>query len=464
MPASKRRSRGYVEQRASGSWRAVIYAGIDPITGKERYLRESATTRKLAQAALARLQSQVDEKRHPRTGTTFGELLDQWMEVSTHEESTRERYADLIRLYLRPAFGAVPAGKLDAELLELLYARLRRCRDLCTGRPKAGHTCRPLAANSIRKVHFIARAALDLGVRWRHLGVNEAEVARPPAFERHDPDPPSPEEAAALLIDAADDPEWCLFLWLTMVTGSRRGEMCAIRWTDLDLARKVVSISRAISGMNEKSTKTHQGRRLALDDEAVTMLRAHLERRQRINEALGVEFPSDGFVFSSTPDGSKPLRPQTATQRFRRLAERLKLRSTRLHSLRHYSATELLAAGVDIRTVAGRLGHGDGGATTLKVYAAWVAEADRRAAATMSTIVPQPRAAERQPRGPYEVLANSIRSRIHCGELASGAELPTIADLAVSHSVSVGTAQRAVALLKTEGLVRTASGRRTTVR
>ena len=461
MGATKRRNRGYVEQRGSGSYRAVIYAGIDPLTGKERYLRESARTRKEAQAALARLQTKVDEKRHPRTSTTVGELLDQWMEVSNHDESTAERYADVIRLYLRPTFGATPAGKIDAEVLELFYARLRRCRDLCSGRARAGHTCRPLAANSVRKIHFIMRAALGLGVRWRHLGVNEAEIARPPAFERHEPDPPSADEAAALLHEAATDPEWCLFLWLTMVTGTRRGEMCALRWIDIDLARKVISVSRATNGRREKDTKTHQGRRLAIDDQAVAMLRAHREQRMQTCAKLGVELPADGFVFSLTPDGSRPLRPATATQRYRRLAERLDLRSTRLHSLRHYSATELLAAGVDIRTVAGRLGHGDGGATTLKVYAAWVAEADKRAAATMSSVVPQPRRAERQPRAPYEHVAAALRTRIRSGELTSGKELPAVADLAREFSVAVGTAQRAVTALCSEGLVKTVQGRRT---
>ena len=134
MPSTKGRTRGHIEQRASGRYRAIVYAGVEPLTGQERYLREWAPTKKAAQAALARLQTQVDERRHPRTGTTFGELLDQWMEVSSHESSTRERYADLIRLYLRPTFGTTPAGKIDAELLEMFYGRLRRCRELCLWR------------------------------------------------------------------------------------------------------------------------------------------------------------------------------------------------------------------------------------------------------------------------------------------------------------------------------------------
>jgi integrase-like protein len=71
------------------------------------------------------------------------------------------------------------------------------------------------------------------------------------------------------------------------------------------------------------------------------------------------------------------------------MAERLGIATT-LHKLRHYNATELLAAGVDLRTVAGRLGHGGGGTTTLKVYAAWVSEADKRAAGAISGRLPAP--------------------------------------------------------------------------
>jgi len=168
MASTRSRARGYIEQRASGQWRAVVYAGVDPITGQEHRLRESAPTKKAAQAALSRLQTEVDEKRHPRTGVTMGELLDQWMEVSRHEQSTRDRYADLIRVYLRPTFGSLAAGKVDTELLERFYGRLLRCRRLCSGAKRARHDCEPLAPNTVRKIHFVVRSALVLGVRWLH--------------------------------------------------------------------------------------------------------------------------------------------------------------------------------------------------------------------------------------------------------------------------------------------------------
>lgn len=78
------------------------------------------------------------------------------------------------------------------------------------------------------------------------------------------------------------------------------------------------------------------------------------------------------------------------SSRYKEMAERLGI-VTHLHSLRHYSATELLSAGVDLRTVAGRLGHGGGGATTLRVYAAWVAASDRKAAELLGARLPKRR-------------------------------------------------------------------------
>jgi hypothetical protein len=146
------------------------------------------------------------------------------------------------------------------------------------------------------------------------------------------------------------------------------------------------------------------------------------------------------------------------------MAKRLQLRSTRLHSLRHYSATELLAAGVDLRTVAGRLRHGSGGAITLKVYAAWVDEADRRAAATMAGILPRPVPPQQPHRSPYERIAAKLRQDINAGLLQPGEELPTIAQIAAKYTVAVGTAHRAVALLANEGLVEIARGRRAVVK
>lgn len=470
MATARRRSRGYIEdrpERVKGRFRAVVYVGTDPLTGKSRYLRKGADTRAEAQVELTKLLKSVDDQQHPKSAITVGEVISKWLEVAELEDTTRQRYEGLVRLHIRPVFGERNVAKLDAELLERYYARLRRCRKLCA-KPSADHECKGLSNSSIRQIHFILRAAVDRAVRWGYLSVNIVAMAEPPSFERPEPDPPSAEEVAAVLNDAWRDTRWGLFLWLTIVSGCRRGEMCALRWTDLDLGRGIMTVERSYSQTaqrrREKSTKSGQKRRVALDPYTVELLTAYRTTCESDCRALETTLPRAAFVFSPAPDGLTPLMPSTATGRYGRLAKRAGLRSTRLHALRHYSATELLTAGVDLRTVAGRLGHGSGGGTTLRFYAAWVSEADHRAAAAIGQLMPRPTppSTPRAP-SPYEILAARLRADIESGALSSGAPIPTCADLASTHGVSHATANRAVALLRSAGLVNSHRGQRTKV-
>jgi integrase len=91
---------------------------------------------------------------------------------------------------------------------------------------------------------------------------------------------------------------------------------------------------------------------------------------------------------------SRPRDPASLTRRYAKLVADLGI-ETQLKELRHYSATELLTAGVDLRTVAGRLGHGDG-TTTLRHYAAWVGSADHAAAGAIGARMPTVATRERQ--------------------------------------------------------------------
>lgn len=123
-------------------------------------------------------------------------------------------------------------------------------------------------------------------------------------------------------------------------------------------------------------------RRLSIDAATVELLREHLAECGKRFALAGERLDRSTFVFSAAPDRSRPRYPSSMSQRFKRLADRLGI-DAHLHTLRHYAATELLTAGVDLRTVAGRLGHGDG-SITLRHYAAWVTHADQRAASILS--------------------------------------------------------------------------------
>jgi integrase len=185
-----------------------------------------------------------------------------------------------------------------------------------------------------------------------------------------------------------------VLVWLAMVTGARRGELCAMRWDRLDFAAGVLEIRTSIAQDGpktwEKTTKTHQQRRIALDDQTLALLRAYHLRCVERAALVGLELVPGARLFSRDLDGGTWLKPDSVGQRYERMCARLGW-DMNLHQLRHYSATELISAGVDIRTVAGRLGHGGGGTTTLKVYSAWRSEVDQRAASKLGVRMPAPR-------------------------------------------------------------------------
>jgi integrase len=320
-------------------------------------------------------------------------------------------YRGYLNRNIRPVLGDTPARKLTARDLEKLYAELRRCRTRCDGKPFvvhkvegdhdcaklacAPHKCSPLAASTVRQIHAIMSGALSAAVRWEWVSTNVAKVAQRPKQTPPEPDPPSPAEAAKL-VDAAFEKgdEWGTLVWLVMTTGMRRGEVSALTWGDVDLDEGMVEVRRNYvkrNGISKvKATKTHQMRRIALDTETVVLIAAQKTRCQQRCAELGVGFGDDVYVFSGVrnPDPRFPCPPDGISNRYKLMADALGI-DTHIHALRHYSATELLTAGIDLRTVAGRLGHGGGGATTLRVYAAWVAAADRKAAEILGSRMPK---------------------------------------------------------------------------
>jgi integrase len=153
--------------------------------------------------------------------------------------------------------------------------------------------------------------------------------------------------------------DWGTLVWLVMTTGIRRAEVAGLRWSRVDL-------------------------------ETVAVVRAHKEWCRAELAKVGITLTGDMFVFMSArkANAAESYSPDAISRWYNNMASKLGV-NTRIHALRHFSATELLTAGVDLRTVAGRLGHGGGGATTLRVYAAWVAASDRKAAEILGSRMPK---------------------------------------------------------------------------
>jgi hypothetical protein len=116
----------------------------------------------------------VDERKAPKSAITVAVALERWLGVVGVEETTRDRYEDLIRRYILPTFGDMQLARIDPELLERFYARLHRCRHLCPNRPPKGHVHQPLSTSTTRKIHYIIRAPSNV----RSAGIPRRQPGR----------------------------------------------------------------------------------------------------------------------------------------------------------------------------------------------------------------------------------------------------------------------------------------------
>jgi integrase len=218
---------------------------------------------------------------------------------------------------------------------------------------------------------------------------------------------PTPEQLMKL-VSAAEkfDPVLASAIALAALTGMRRGELVALRWSDIDLVKGRVKVSKSLTVAGGEQhigpTKTHASRDLALDPVCVRVLEFRWAYAAELAEIADSPLDDDPYVLSYNANGALPVNPDTLTHRFGSLCRKMeepaikrlqkakpkatrddlapaKRWSFRFHDLRHFSVTTLIAAGVDIRTVAERHGHARA-TMTLDLYAHALPERDREAA------------------------------------------------------------------------------------
>jgi len=383
--------RGHVRRRGK-RWQAIVSV-VDPVTGERRQLSGTRATRTEADRLVLQMLTDAGNSEAAGSTATVGALLEAWqrVNVSTWSPATVRNHRSIVATYLEPRFAKVPLRKLRTPDIETAYADMRA---------HGGRDGKALSAGTVRRIHTAFRSALTQAVRWQWITDNPAarvDTRKVFAGDARRMAPPAPLDVVRL-IDAAlaTDPPFGVWLTVAADTGARRGEVCALRWTDIDFDAGMIAISRSISigdELVEKSTKTGNRRRIAVADDTIEALRRHRVGAAARALACGASLDTGGYVFSLAVDGSAPWRPDLATHRFVRLRQKLGLSDgVRLHDLRHFVATTLLGERVDLATVAGRLGHAGGGRTTLAVYAHMLEGSDRTASNTIADILKAARA------------------------------------------------------------------------
>lgn len=288
-----------------------------------------------------------------------GAFVEDWickgLAASTRKASTQEGYAIIARTHLVPApFGDIPLDRLrpsDVEALLLVKRRVGK------------------SASTVRTIHSVCRAALDIAVRDGLLSRNPAAAVKRPAIERKDAAYLTREQVGVLLSACREDRLYPLFA-LMVGTGLRRGEALGLHWQDVDLdagqLRVRWTLSRVQGTLVVSEPKTDKSRRVVpVPAPVVDELRAHKARQAAERLAVGPAWTDLGAVFASEVGGY--LEPRNVLRRFVQIAQTAGLPGIGLHTLRHSAASALIEAGVHMKVLQELLGHSTF-AVTADVY------------------------------------------------------------------------------------------------
>lgn len=371
---------GTLREKYPGVWQVRYEGGRDALTGRRRQLSQNVRgTKRQAQQVLNALVAEAEAGKRVSTTATFAQLSEKWLALAESDLSptTLRRYKNLLSKRILPALGDRPVSSIKTMELDDLYQGLVR---------RVG-----LSPATVRQAHAIIRRSLRQAVLWGWISSNPAANATPPRLAKSDLSPPDLEQIGELLRAAHDtDPDLARFLHIAATTGARRGELCAMRWSNINFEARTLTIERSIvevpGGLFEKDTKTHANRRIALDIDTLAVFEDQREEAEALASKTDRAVHDDGFVFSKDNDGVTPWTPGAVTKRFAQVRDELGYGDMRLHDLRHFAATRLMAAGVPVRTVSGRLGHANP-STTLSVYAHFVEASDQEAASVVGKLV-----------------------------------------------------------------------------
>lgn len=321
-------------------WRIRVFVGRDA-NGKPKWASKNVRgTLKQAKAAVADFKTDLDRQGGPSSHPgSVADFLDRWLDdiAPTRSTYTMREHRRIVEKTIKPALGTLRLDKLTSLDMDNLY------RDLLG---------RELSPASVRRVHSVLSAALKRGAKWGLLRNNPAMHASPPGVTRSTASAPGTGEVQQLVAAAeAAGPVLAAAIALGAVTGARRGELCALRWSDVDWQRRTITIERSLTVVKRswqvRPTKPHQRRDIAIDEAAEDFLQTRRAEQEQHAREVGVALVDDPFMLSRSADGNDPCLPDGITGAYHRLSKKLGIH-THFHELRHFAATAGVSPGITV--------------------------------------------------------------------------------------------------------------------
>jgi integrase len=322
--------------------------------------------------------------------TTLSMLLAEFMKQHAEENlapKTVERYHEMAE-YIAPDLLAMNIGEITPLHCSREWTRLLKCG----GHMRKSTTPRPMKPKTVRNIAGLVSSAYARAIRWGLASTNPVTHSELPKVRKRIGMALLPAEQDRLA-QLATGP-WCLpvFLDVAAATGARRGEILALRWSDINGMTLLIdrSLCQTRDGLVFKDTKTEEPRKVELPPSAVASLDAHRLRQAEFRQQFGPDYHTDLDLIFANPNGT-PLNPNSISSTVSRLCRRLGLpKGASLHVLRHSHASLLLTEGVDIATVSARLGHSSV-RTTSDIYSHAIRGKDHAAALCWDEIMQRAR-------------------------------------------------------------------------
>ena len=379
--ANKRRPQGdgTIRKRQDGRWEGRIIIGHKN-DGSPMYKSVFGKTQK---GTLKQLHRMIDIYRDvdltEECRMTLGEWLDKWLDeymIFTVRESTLNGYRMLAENQIKRFLGEKQLSSLTTADIQKFYNRIRK-EGRVKEHPIYGYE---LSGAMVRKVHMLLHQVLDTAVKECLIVRNPTAGTTIPKKIYTEKQVLGDRQLEQFMEAIKQEPYWYDFFYVEIMTGLRRGEICGLKWSDVNFTEGTLCIKRSVSakaggGVSIGETKTGAGmRKIILPPSVATLLRE--KKPSAINE----------WVFPHYTDPSGPLHPESAYRKLKTILKNIGLPLIRFHDLRHTFATHAMQGGVDAKTLAGILGHTDA-SFTLDTYTHVTGDMQRNASSVVNNMM-----------------------------------------------------------------------------
>jgi integrase len=280
---------------------------------------------------------------------TLADYMNKWLTDCAKARlahRTYDAYEQRIRGHINPSIGRIKLAKLSPANVQAFY----------TAKLNSG-----LASGTVRAIYAVLSGALEQAVKWNLIPRNPASSVDPPKLWQDEITVLDADQGKAFLDAARGDRYECFFI-LALTCGLRRGEICGLRWSDINLDSRTLRVNRQLQRMRNggglyfTQPKNASRRTIKLPQRALESLRSHRKKQAEQRLLAGPNWRENGLVFTTLK--GTPVDAQNFTARnFKSILKRAGLPDMPFHGLRHSCATTLLAKGTHPTYVQKLLGH-----------------------------------------------------------------------------------------------------------